>query len=203
MKQFIEFVPLILFFVVYQMNGESIEIAGWSHTVDGIYSATKALMAATLITLPIIWLLAGELEKRLIWTSVAVFVFGGATLAFNNELFIQWKPTVFNWGMAVAFAASQFIGSKNLIERLIGSQLQLPTRVWRKLCWIWVAHFSMVGVLNLVVAYQFSEATWVAYKLWSAIAFTLFIMVITMLVMAPWLKSEKMAPDTGSEQDSH
>ena len=73
MKQFIEFVPLILFFVVYQMNGETIEIAGWSHTVDGIYSATKALMAATLITLPIIWLLAGELEKRLIWTSVAVF----------------------------------------------------------------------------------------------------------------------------------
>ncbi len=134
MKQFIEFVPLILFFVVYQMNGETIEIAGWSHTVDGIYSATKALMAATLINLPIIWLLAGELEKRLIWTSVAVFVFGGATLAFNNELFIQWKPTVFNW---------------------------------------------------------------------SAIAFTLFIMVITMLVMAPWLKSEKMAPDTGSEQDSH
>jgi intracellular septation protein len=85
----------------------------------------------------------------------------------------------------------------------MGSQLQLPTRVWRKLCWIWVAHFSMVGVLNLVVAYRFSEATWVAYKLWSAIAFTLFIMLITMLVMAPWLKSEKMASDTGREQDSH
>lgn len=203
MKQFIEFIPIILFFVVYQMDGQTVDILGWQHTVDGIYSATKALMTATALSLPVIWLLAGALEKRLVWTSVAVFVFGGATLAFHNELFIQWKPTVFNWGMAAAFAVSQFLGTKNLLERLMGSQLQLPTAVWRKLCWIWVGHFSMVGALNVFVAYRFTEATWVAYKLWSAIAFTLLIMLVTAAVMAPWLKSGKLEQGAGSEGDSH
>ena len=35
MKQLIEFLPIILFFVIYQMDGSTIDIMGWSHTVDG------------------------------------------------------------------------------------------------------------------------------------------------------------------------
>ena len=196
MKQFIEFIPIILFFTIYQMDGSTIDVMGWSHTLNGIYSATQALMLATLVMLPILWLMTGELEKRLLWTSLAVFVFGGATLFFKNELFIQWKPTVFNWGMAFAFAVSQFWGSRNLLERLMGAQLQIPRPVWRKICWVWVAHFTAVGALNLVVAYRFPEATWVAYKLWSGIGFTLFIMVVTAILMGPWLKAD---PASGEE----
>src|SRR5210317_771101 len=100
MKQLLEFIPIILFFTVYQFDGETFEIMGWSHTVAGIYTATAVLIVATLISLPIIWWLTGELEKRLLWTTAALLVFGGATLAFQNELFIQWKPSIFNWGMA-------------------------------------------------------------------------------------------------------
>ena len=190
MKQLIEFLPIILFFVIYQMDGSTLDIMGWSHTVDGIYSATQALMASTVVMLPLLWLVAGELEKRVLWTAAAVLVFGRATLFFRNELFIQWKPTVFNWGMAGAFALSQYWGSQNLLERLMGSQLQVPPRIWRRICWVWVLHFSVVGAMNLFVAYRFSEATWVAYKLWSGFAFTLFIMVVTVAMMGPWLKSQ-------------
>lgn len=198
MKQLIEFLPIIVFFGIYQMDGSTLDLAGWSHTVNGIYSATQALMLATLLMLPVLWLLTGELEKRLLWTSAAVFIFGGATLFFKNQLFIQWKPTVFNWGMAAAFAVSQFWGSRNLLERLMGAQLPIPRPAWRKICWVWVAYFSLVGVLNLVVAYQFSEATWVAYKLWSGIGFTIVIMVITAILMSPWLKADTTTRGEGS-----
>ena len=197
MKQLAEFVPIVLFFVIYQMDGSTINLLGWSHTVYGIYSATKALLMATLLILPLQWWLTGYLEKRLLWTSAAVFVFGGATLFFKNELFIQLKPTVFNWGMAIAFAISQFWGDKNLIERLMGAQIQIPQAIWQRICWVWVGHFYMVGALNLFVAYQFSESTWVSYKLWSGIGFTLFIMVITMIMIGPWVKAESVRQDHG------
>ncbi|MDG1012395.1 MAG: septation protein IspZ [Luminiphilus sp.] len=197
MKQLAEFVPIIIFFVIYQMDGSTISFMDWSHTVDGIYSATKALLVATFFILPLQWWLTGYLEKRLLWTSAAVFVFGGATLFFKNELFIQWKPTVFNWGMAIAFAVSQFWGDKNLIERLMGSQIQIPRAIWQRICWVWVAYFSMVGALNLFVAYQFSEATWVSYKMWSFIPLTFFIMVITAIIMSPSLKADDTSNTTG------
>lgn len=195
MKQLLELVPVILFFVVYQMDGDTITLGDLSHTVDGIYTATGVLIAATLLVLPIAWLLEGKLEKRLIWTSLAVLVFGGATLAFHDETFIQWKPTVFNWGMAAAFAGSQFIGQRNLLERLMGAQLELPAALWRRVCWVWVAHFTIVGILNLVVAYNFAEATWVSYKLYSGIGFTLVIMAITALMIGPALKPENAKAD--------
>ena len=197
MKQLAEFVPIIIFFVIFKMDGSTISFMDWSHTVDGIYSATKALLVATFFILPLQWWLTGYLEKRLLWTSAAVFVFGGATLFFKNELFIQWKPTVFNWGMAIAFAVSQFWGDKNLIERLMGSQIQIPRAIWQRICWVWVAYFSMVGALNLFVAYQFSEATWVSYKMWSFIPLTFFIMVVTAIIMSPSLKADDTSNTTG------
>lgn len=199
MKQLLEFIPIILFFTVYQFDGETFEIMGWSHTVSGIYTATAVLIVSTLISLPIIWWLTGELEKRLLWTTAALLVFGGATLAFQNELFIQWKPSIFNWGMAIAFGASQVFGSKNFLERLMGAQITLPAKIWGRLCWVWVAHFTLVGILNLVVAYRFEEATWVAYKLWSGIAFTILLMIITTLIMSPWMKNSTPAGDSDVE----
>ena len=188
MKQIIEFIPIILFFAVYQMDGQTVDIADVSYTIDGIFTATGVLIAATLLQLPLVWLISGELEKRLLWTSAMVIVFGGATLLLRNELFIQWKPSIINWGMAIAFAGSQFIGHRNLLERIMGSQLSLPSAFWSRVCWVWVAHFTVVGALNLVVAYRFEESTWVAYKLYSSIGFTLFIMVVTVLMISPSLK---------------
>ncbi len=190
MKQLAEFVPIALFFIVYQLNGEAVSLGNWHYTFDGIYSATAVLMAATLVQVVLTYALTGEFEKRAMWMLLAVLVFGGATLVLRNELFIQWKPTIFNWALAIAFGASQFIGEKNLMERTLGSQIRLPRPVWTKLNLLWVSNFAIVGALNLVVAYGFSEATWVSYKLYSAIGFTLALTVLTALLISPHLKEE-------------
>ncbi|MEP4485652.1 MAG: septation protein A [Halioglobus sp.] len=190
MKQLLEFFPIVLFFIAYQLRGETISIGGWEHTLDGIFSATAVLMAATLIQVFISYLLSRKLEKRALWMLLAVFVFGGATLLFRNQMFIQWKPTIFNWALALAFAGSQFIGSKNLMERTLGSQLELPKKVWTRLNLLWIANFSVVGALNLVVAYFYSEEVWVSYKLYSAIGFTLVLTVLTALLVSPHLSAQ-------------
>lgn len=195
MKQLAEFLPIALFFITYQLNGSSFELAGWEYTFDGIYSATAVLMIATVVQVVLTYAFTRTLEKRLLWLTLAVLVFGGATLVFHNQMFIQWKPTIFNWVLALAFGASQFVGDKNLMERTLGSQIHVPKPVWTKLNLLWVSNFAIVGALNLVVAYGYSEETWVSYKLYSAIGFTLLLTVLTALLISPHLKDQQPAEE--------
>ena len=193
MKQLAEFIPIALFFIVYQLKGEEISVAGWSYHFDGIFSATTVLIIATVLQVVVTFAITRRLEKRLLWLLVAVTVFGGATLVFRNQLFIQWKPTIFNWVLALAFGASQFLGEKNLMERTLGGQIHLPKLVWNRLNLLWVSNFALVGALNLYVAYSYSEATWVSYKLYSAIGFTLVLTILTALLISPHIKEEQLA----------
>ncbi|MCL4104152.1 UNVERIFIED_CONTAM: hypothetical protein GTU68_035014 [Idotea baltica] len=181
MKQLAEFLPIALFFITYQI-------------FDGIFSATAVLMIATTLQVVFSYVVNKKIEKRLLWLLLAVMVFGGATLIFRNQMFIQWKPTIFNWVLALVFGASQFIGEKNLMQRTLGSQIQLPHIVWRRLNLLWVANFFIVGTLNIYVAYYYSEDTWVSYKLYSAIGFTVVLTILTALLISPHLKDEQL-PD--------
>lgn len=190
MKQIADFIPIALFFIAYQLDGQNISVGGWTYHFDGIYSATAVLMVATVLQVVLTVAFTRQLEKRLIWLLLAVLVFGGATLAFHNQLFIQWKPTIFNWVLALVFGVSQFVGDKNLMERTLGSQIHLPKPVWTKLNLLWVANFFIVGGLNIVVAYGFSEKVWVSYKLYSAIGFTLVLTILTALLISPHLKED-------------
>lgn len=202
MKQLAEFLPIVLFFIVYQFKGDTITVGDWTHTFDGIFSATAVLMAATAISLVVSFAMTRRLEKRQIWLFLAVFVFGGATLFFRNQMFIQWKPTIFNWVLAIAFGASQFVGEKNLMQRTLGSQLQLPRQVWTRLNLIWTTNFALVGSLNLYVAYFYSEETWVSYKLYSAIGFTVLLTILTAVLVSPHLREEDSddSPDPQTPQ---
>jgi len=196
MQQLIEILPIIIFFSVYYMRDSSVEFAGFEYQFDGIYSATAALMIATCIQMILVFLIAKRLEKRQIFLFVTVMVAGGLTLLLQNKMFIQWKPTVFNWVLALVFLASQFVGDKNLLQRFLGQQLVLPKAVWGRLNLLYVAHFSVVGALNLFVAYRYEEAFWVSYKLYSSLGFTIALMALTVLLLFPHLKNQIPNSDT-------
>ena len=190
MKQILEFLPIVLFFGAYQMDGETLTVGAWSHTFDGIFSATAVLMIATIAVWLIMLAITQRNDKRLMWMMVAIVVFGTATLVLRDQRFIQWKPTVFNWVMAVLFFGSQFVGKKTLLERLLSQQLVLSEVIWKRLNALWVTNFVTVGALNLYVAYQYEEAFWVSYKLYSSIGFILLMMLLTVMIVAPHLRSE-------------
>lgn len=199
MKQIAELIPIALFFISYQMSGSTVELAGFSHTFDGIYSATAVLMIATTLQVIFTRFTTGEVEKRLWFLFAAVMLFGSATLFFRSELFIQWKPTVFNWALAIAFIVTPKLGGKTLLERGLGQQLTLPETVWAKLNRLWIANFAVVGGLNIWVAYNYSEASWVSYKLYSAIGFTLLLTILTAVLIAPHVSEEEMNNETEQE----
>lgn len=175
------------------MKGESIEVFGWQHEFDGIFSATAALMIATVIQVLLSFIITKHMEKRQLLVTAIVLVAGSLTLIFQNKLFIQWKPTIVNGIFAISFLLAPLIGNKKtLLERALGNQLaEVPHQGWLKLNLIWVAIFTTAGVLNIVVAYNFTEAQWVSYKLYSAIGFILVQTLATALVLAPYMKDSE------------
>ncbi len=195
MKQLLELLPLVLFFGAYQMDGDTLTVGGWSHTFDGIFSATAVLMISTALTWLISSLLEKRNDKRLMWMTLAVLLFGAATLILRDQRFIQWKPTVFNWVLATVFLGSQFIGKRTVLERVLGNQLILPRPIWTRLNVLWIGNFALVGALNLFVAYRFEEAVWVSYKLYSSIGFTLALMLLTVAIVAPHVKDDGEQPE--------
>ncbi len=190
MRQLLELIPIVLFFIAYKMDGEVIQLLGFSYEFDGIFSATAVLMIATTLQVAITWLLTREIDKKLIWLFIAVTVFGAATLILRNELFIQWKPTIFNWVLAAVFISNLLMSKKTLLERMLGEQIDLPKHAWIRLSQLWIGNFLIVGGLNIFVAYTYSQDTWVNYKMYSAIGFTVALMVATMFVVIPHIKHQ-------------
>jgi len=190
MKQILELIPLILFFITFKMDGETLQLLNFSYQFDGIYSATAVLMAATAIQVVLTRLITGKVEKQLLWLFGIIVVAGSATLILRNDIFIMWKPTVFNWGLALVLLGGMFLGKKSLLEKMLGQQIQLPAAAWLRLNQVWIANFLIVGSLNLYVAYNFSQDAWVNYKLYSSIGFTLLLMIITMIIVVPHIKDK-------------
>ena len=63
MKQILEFLPLILFFAVFQLDGKTLQLGAFAYQVDGIYSATWALIAATICQVLLLKVFWGGIEN--------------------------------------------------------------------------------------------------------------------------------------------
>ena len=170
MKQFLEFLPVLIFVIVYYLTD--------------IYTATGALMAAVTVQLILTRWRAGAVPTQLTVTFWVVLIFGGMTLFFHDKLFIQWKPTILNWLMAGALLYSHYFTRRNFIQRMLGSQLELPSQVWARLNFGWATGFIAAGIANLYVAYNYSESFWVSYKLIGGTAITLSYLGITVTYLA-------------------
>jgi intracellular septation protein len=169
MKLLVDFFPILLFFVAYK--------------VYGIYVATMVAIVATIVQVAYVWARTRRVEPMHLITLAVIAVFGGATLYFQDELFIKWKPTVVNWLFGVAFLLSQIFGRRTAIERLLGGKVELPSGVWKRLNLMWASFFIVVGGVNLFVAYRFDTDTWVNFKLFGLIGLTLFFVILQTLYL--------------------
>lgn len=190
MKQLLEFLPLIIFVVVYQMSGTSLSLGSSEYTFDGIYTATIALMLATVLQVLIVKLVWGVVEKRLLGVAGAVIVFGGATVLLRDPVFIFWKPTVFNWALAGIHVVWHVVLGKCFFQELLPDEIEMPKHAWTRVTFVSTCHFFMVGAVNLYVAYNFSMDTWVSFKLWSAVLFTILWAGVISVIIGPYLRED-------------
>ncbi|RMG38241.1 MAG: septation protein A [Gammaproteobacteria bacterium] len=151
MKILNDFLPIVLFFVCYQLYD--------------IYVATQVLMAVMVLQLGIMKLLGRPIEKMQWVILVLVLAFGALTLGLHDPQFIMWKPTIVNWLFAAALLFSEWFLARGLLRRMLAVVGEFPDQVISRLNWAWVIFLTLEGFLNLYVAYNYSEATWVNFKL--------------------------------------
>ncbi|MEL7297149.1 MAG: inner membrane-spanning protein YciB [Pseudomonadota bacterium] len=154
MQLLLDFVPLLLALIAYKKAG--------------IYAATIVLM----VLLPLIpigqKLLRKPVSQMHVWSAAAVILFGSATLFFRDPRFILVKPTIVYLAFAIGFWAAGRFSGQTVVERMLGDAVSLEPNQWRLLNLAWMGFFATMAVLNLIVAYQFSEATWFNFKVFGA-----------------------------------
>jgi intracellular septation protein len=178
MKFLFDLFPVILFFVAFKLFD--------------IYIATGVVIAATAAQIAWVWHRHGRVNTML-WVSLGlVVVFGGATLILHDETFIKWKPTILYWLFAVSLLGSARFFKRNLIRAMLEQQqMELPEPLWGKLNLAWAGFFAVMGCVNLYVAFNFSTATWVNFKLFGFMGLMIVFIVIQGVVLAKYMPEEK------------
>ncbi|MCV2401347.1 septation protein A [Marinomonas sp. C2222] len=178
MKILFDFLPIMIFFLVYKTTGDIIQ-------------ATAILIPATLAQVGYTWFKFKSVEKMHIVSLVLVVLLGGATVFMQDGDFIKWKPTIVNWLFAIVFFGSQFIGKKNIIQRMMGEKLALPFKVWRSLNLAWVIFFLTSGTANLFVAFTYSENVWVNFKLFGLLGMTVAFIILQGIYLSAYIKNKE------------
>ncbi len=176
MKILIDFFPILLFFGSYKLYD--------------IYVGTGVLMAATVLQMGLIYALDRKLQAMHKITLCLILIFGSLTLVLHDDRFIKWKPTVLYAAMAIGLAVAIWIMNKNFLKLLLGSQLELPDPVWKRLNVIWVAYCLFMSLSNAYVAAYFSTEAWVNFKLWGYV-FPLAFIIGQGFYIARYLKQDE------------
>lgn len=198
MKFLFDLFPVILFFVAYKSYD--------------IFVATAVAIAASAIQVSLFWLKNRRFEKMHLVTLGLITVLGGATLIFQDALFIKWKVTVVNWIFGLAFIGSLYIGEKPLAERMMGGSVTLPREVWARLNWSWGIFFFIVGLINIYVAFYYGleldektrEEIWVNFKLFGVMGLTFAFVIAQAFYMTRHIEeeSELATSDDTSNQEN-
>ncbi len=188
MKLLFDMFPVVLFFIAYKMYD--------------IYTATAVIIAATIVQVLYVYIKHKRVEKIHVITLVLVVLLGGLTLILQDENFIKWKPTIVNWGFAVVFLGSHYIGQKPIIQRMMDGMIGLPELVWNRLSWLWIGFFILSGVANIYVAFNYDTDTWVNFKLFGLMAMTIVFIILQGVYINRHMQDVEPAPNTNDTEHS-
>ena len=180
MKFLFDLFPIILFFIAFKFGD--------------IYTATIVAMVATIGQILWVYYRHRKIDAMQWISLVMILVFGSLTIFLHDKTFIQLKPTALYWLFsAVLFISAQFF-SKNWIQVLMGKQVSLKPEhahsVWHRLNMAWSIFFFLLGILNLYIAFQFSEEAWVNFKLFGSTG----LLVAFIIAQGVWLSRHMEHP---------
>ncbi len=178
MKFLFDFFPVVAFFVAYYIPDD---------LAQRMFFATAVTIIAVIIQVSAYWLLYRRVEKMHLATLVIILILGGITLFTQDKRFFMWKPTVVNWLFALAFLASEFIGNKNLVQRIMEHAIKIPAQAWVNLNRGWILFFLSMGGANLYVAFNFAEHVWVNFKLFGMLGLTLLFGIIQAVYLSRYI----------------
>lgn len=218
MKLLFDFFPIILFFVSYYQATFLIENTFIGQLINpdkpefinATIIATGVAIIASFIQVGMHWVNTYKFERMHLFSLGLITVLGGITIILGNPAFIQWKPTVLNWLFAVVFLGSMFIGSKPIIQHMMGNHIELPQNVWRTLNLSWVAFFFVSGAANLYVAFYYNLSaseetrmdTWVNFKLFGLMGLTIIFVILQAIYLSRHIEEDDLPEKDSQEEKS-
>ncbi|HCK04676.1 MAG: septation protein A [Methylophilales bacterium] len=175
MKFLYDLLPVILFFISYKFYG--------------IYTATAVAIATTLLQIMIALITKKTVDKMLIFNGFIITFLGGLTILFQDKTFIMWKPSVIYWLLSAVLVISALLFNKNLLKKSLGTQIKLNDKNWSRLNIVTAVFFVLLGFINLYVAFNYDENTWVNFKLFG-ITGILFIYMIFVTIFVSKVSKE-------------
>lgn len=171
-----EVLPLIAFFVGYKTGG--------------VLTATSYILIASIFNLILIYALKREVSKVNLVSTIILLISGGLTLTSGNSMFIKIKPTILYFVFGIAFLVTNYRWQP-AIKLVFKSAIALKTEeAWKILNMKFMWFFFMMAVLNELIWRNFSEGTWVNFKVFGALPITL----IFVMLQIPFILRNKM-PD--------
>ena len=156
-KPLSDYGPIVVFFGAY---------LGWDLLV-----ATAALMATTAVALALSLIVNRRVPLMPLITAGVVGVFGGLTLALNDDTFIKLKPTIVQTLIAGVLLGG-LLFDKTLLKPVMGTAWPMDDAGWRKLTRNFGFFFLAMAVANEIVWRTQTTDFWVTFKVFGIMALT-------------------------------
>lgn len=209
MKFLFDFFPILLFFGVFKL-AEVYESAAFSLVKtymngfvagDGIKPDQAPIMLATVVAIAATILqiayvkIKGRKVDAMLWVSFLIItVFGSLTIYFHDDTFIKWKPTMIYWVFALGMIVAQFGFGKNMMREAMESQIKLPDSIWNKVGLSWIGFFTILGLVNLLVAFVIfkdNTSAWVSFKVFGITGLMFAFIIVQTLMLSKYIEEEK------------
>lgn len=160
----VDYGPLLVFFLAYKYYAPDGDDAAGE--ILAVIRGTGAFIVAALIALAVSKFRLGKVSPMLWLSTVLIVGFGALTIYFQDQRFIQWKPTIIYLGFGLALLGGWAKG-KPLLRYLLEAAFEgLSEAGWLKLSRNWGLFFLVLAVLNVALTYTLSFESWLAAKLW-------------------------------------
>ena len=161
-KAALEYGPLLAFMVGYWLvKDRTFSVGGVEYS--GFIAITAVFVVIFAASILALWRLTGKLSAMQVFTLVVILFMGGLTVWFNDPHFIKMKPTI----IYVFFAAVLGVGllqGKSYLRLVLGEALPMQDAGWMILTRRMALFFLVLAVANEVVWRNFSDGTWVTFK---------------------------------------
>jgi intracellular septation protein len=182
LKILLEIGPLVVFFGAFQWFRDAPVVYG-GQTYEAVVLATLFFIPAILASLLASRLLTGKLPRMAVVTAVVVVVFGGLTLALNDDTFIKMKPTIINGLFALGLMVGLAQG-RSYLKYLLEEAMPLTDEGWMIFTRRWALFLLFMALLNEAIWRTQDTAFWVNFKTFGSPLVTLTFIV----AQAPLLK---------------
>lgn len=159
----LDFGPLLVFFLTYKGAGW---IWGAGNPITAMTFGTAAFMVSIVVAVIISKVKLGRVSPMLWLSALLILFFGGLTIYFHDQSFIQIKPTIiYSFFAAMLFAG--LLRGKPLLKYLLQAAYDgLTHEGWLKLSRNWALFFVAMAVANEVMRRSMTFDTWLAVKVW-------------------------------------